>query len=154
MKRIFALLLVLMLVMPTGAEASRVTKEMRDKFLEAAKSGGDLAITDDSNGQWKNRSGNKLDFRIRLTNTSKKKTVKAFELYFYIVDVFGDRLMDGYYYDTTTKKIKPEQSAYCDYIRLPYRNEISRVYCGIKRIVYTDDTIVTYDTVNFRYWDI
>ena len=153
MKRIFALLLVMMLVLPMGAEGAFQNKVLREHY-EKMQSGGDLAITDDSNGQWKNRSGNKLDFRIRLTNTSKKKTVKAFELYFYIVDVFGDRLMDGYYYDTTTKKINPEKSAYCDYIRLPYRNEISRVYCGIKRIVYTDDTIVTYDTVNFRYWDI
>ena len=112
-----------------------------------------LTMPQGARGEWRNISGNKLKFRVKVTNVSKTKTVKAFELYMYAVDIWGDRIYgeDTYYYDTTTKKIKPGESAFCDYFILPNRSEISRIYVGVKKAVFTDGTMrenltVHYDT--------
>lgn len=116
-----------------------------------------LTMPQGARGEWKKISGNKLKFRVKVTNVSKTKTVKAFELYVYAVDIWGDRINgeNTYYYDTTTKKIKPGESAFCDYFILPNRSEINRIYVGVKKAVFTDGTMRENLTVQYNTsWNI
>ena len=52
--------------------------------------------------------------RVKVTNTAKRKTIKAFEMYMYAVDVWGDPIYgeDMVYYGTTEKTVSPGQTVY------------------------------------------
>lgn len=115
-----------------------------------------LTFQTNARGEWEEYSGDNLGMRVKVTNISKYTTVKAFEIYMYATDVWGDRLYGdtGYYYLTTTKRVGPGESAFSDYMKLPYRSRISTVYAGIKRVICTDGTILENDTVDYWSWPI
>lgn len=104
--------------------------------------------------EWKS-DGNKLRVRARMENLTSDMTVKAFELYMYAVDVWGDPIYgDTYYYATTKRTIKPGERAYSDYMTLPDRKKIDRVYIGIHRVAFTDGTTLTVDDPEYYNWTI
>ena len=109
-----------------------------------------------SMGEWKKVSGNKMKFRIEVQNISKSKTIKAFELYCYPVDVYGDNLLgdDWHYYATTTKRVQPGKSVKSDYFTLDDRSRIDRIYCGVKQVVYADGSTARNDEVDYANWTI
>lgn len=114
-----------------------------------------LIFLDDARGQWKNASGDKLSFRAKVTNTSRTHTVRAFEFYMYAIDVWGDKIYgDTIYYGTTTRTVKPGQSAFSDYFVLPNRSKISKVWCGVKKVIFSDGTVRENNTVDYGYWTI
>lgn len=114
-----------------------------------------LVFPDGSRGQWQNAKGDKLSFRAKATNTSRSRTVKAFELYMYATDVWGDKIYGtSIYYGTTSKTIKPGQAAFSDYFLLPNRSKISRVWCGVKKVIFSDGTVRENSTVDYSYWTI
>ena len=107
-------------------------------------------------GQWYEGSNNTLKFHCKVYNHSWR-TVKAFELYYYAKDVWGDKLYGStIYYETTNREIKPDGNGWSEYVWLPRRKDIDRVYVGIKRVVYTDGTVevVDDDDIDYRYWTI
>lgn len=113
-----------------------------------------LIFQAEARGEWRN-ARDQLSFRAKVTNTSRSHTVRAFELYMYATDVWGERIYsDSIYYGTTTKTIKPGQSAFSDYFLLPDRNHISTVWCGIKKVIFSDGTIRENDTVDYASWTI
>lgn len=107
-------------------------------------------------GQWEKTSNNRMKFRCKVYNHHSSKTIKAFELYIYATNVWGERLYGetSVYYGTTTREIKPGGNAYSDYLVIPQRNSIDQVYVGVKRVVYTDGTQETTEDVDYRYWTI
>lgn len=114
-----------------------------------------LIFLDDARGQWKNASGDKLSFRAKVTNTSRTHTVRAFEFYMYATDVWGDKIYsDSIYYGTTTRTVKPGQSAFSDYFLLPNRGKISKVWCGVKKVIFSDGTVRENSTVDYGCWTI
>lgn len=115
-----------------------------------------LVIESNARGEWNKVSGDKLNMRVKVTNTSRVNTVKAFELYMYAEDVWGERIYGDttIYYATTTKKVAPGKSVFSDYMTLPDRSRISTVYVGIKKIIFTDGTIRENDSMNYSYWNI
>lgn len=114
-----------------------------------------LVFLDDARGQWRNGKSGQLGFRAKVTNTSRTHTVRAFEFYLYATDVWGDKIYgDTIYYGTTTKTIKPGQSAFSEYFLLPNRTQISQVWCGVKKVVFSDGTVRENDTVDYSYWTI
>ncbi len=139
-------------------DGSKVTIDMRDKMKDRLENDVDfaLAITSDSEGQWKKRSGDQISFRISVKNVSWSKTVRGFELYMYATDVWGDRIYGDttVYYDTTSKTVKPGKSVYSDYITMPDCSQIDRIYVGIHKIVYTDGTIKTASPIDYWWWQI
>ncbi len=114
-----------------------------------------LVFLDDARGQWRNGKNGQLGFRAKVTNTSRTHTVRAFEFYLYATDVWGDKIYgDTIYYGTTTKTIKPGQSAFSEYFLLPNRTQISQVWCGVKKVIFSDGTVRENDTVDYSYWTI
>ena len=114
-----------------------------------------LLFPDGARGQWQNAKGDKLSFRAKVTNTSRSRTVKAFEFYMYATDVWGDKIYGtSIYYGTTSKTIKPGQAAFSDYFLLPNRSKISRVWCGVKKVIFSDGTVRENSTVDYSYWTI
>ena len=114
-----------------------------------------LIFLDNARGQWQNSSGDKLSFRAKVTNTSRTHTVRAFEFYMYATDVWGDKIYgDSIYYGTTSKAVKPGQSVFSDYFLLPNRSRISKVWCGVKKVIFSDGTIRENSTVDYGCWTV
>ena len=105
--------------------------------------------------EWRNVKNDRLGFHAKVTNTSRTHTVKAFEMYTYATDVWGDRIYgEDIYRGTTSKTIKPGKSVYSDYFLLPNRSRIAKVWCGIKKVIFDDGTIRENDTVDYTSWTI
>ena len=103
--------------------------------------------------QWQSLDNNRLKVRVKVTNESSTKTVKAFELYVYAEDVWGERLYGDttVYTGTTEKKIKPGETVYSDYIVIPDRRSISTICCRISRIAFTDGIVREYSSSEKEY---
>ncbi len=105
--------------------------------------------------EWRKAKNDQLGFHAKVTNTSRSHTVRAFELYMYATDVWGDRIYgDKLYYGTTSKTVKPGASVYSDYFLLPNRSQIATVWCGIKKVIFSDGTIRENDTVSYTSWTV
>ena len=142
---------------PTETATSEVQKKL---FSESAKAYSEpymsLVIKDGSYGQWNYLDNNKLSIRVEVTNVSRTKTVKAFEMYMYAVDVWGDRIYGSttVYYATTNKSVGPGVTTYCDYMTIPDRNKIDKVYAKINKIIYIDGTVRENSSGEYSYWTI
>jgi len=114
-----------------------------------------LVFQEGARGEWQNAKSNQLSFRAKVTNTSRTRTVKAFEFYMYATDVWGDKIYgSSIYYGTSSKTIKPGQSAFSDYFLLPNRSQISKVWCGVKKVIFSDGTVRENSTVDYDSWTI
>ena len=113
-----------------------------------------LDIPDGARGEWKYLSGNRLNMRVKLTNTSRK-VVKAYEVYMYATDVWGKKIYGNtVYYATTRRKIQPGKSAFTNYMTLPDRSNIGQVWVGVNKVLYEDGSVWQASKVDYRYWDI
>ena len=73
----------------------------------------------------------------------------------YATDVWGDKIYgDKLYYGTSSKTVKPGASVYSDYFLLPNRSQIATVWCGIKKVIFSDGTIRENDTVDYTSWTV
>ena len=162
-KKLAFLLALMMLVMIPLSYGQAVTvkgfEEKVKKVLEEELSKQKLQFVDGARGSWQTLSGDKMKARFTVTNPSAAtKTVKAFELYLYATDVWGERIYGEktIYYWTTKKNVAPGKSVYSDYCTIPDRSEVDKLYVGVKRCVYTDGTVVEYDDWDVEYssWTI
>lgn len=142
-----ALLLTLMLLLAAQASAALDIEKLRTS-IEENPVNLELGYM-----QWQSLDNNRLKVRVKVTNESSNKTVKAFELYVYAEDVWGERLYGDtvVYTGTTEKKIKPGETVYSDYIIIPERRSISTIYCRISRIAYIDGTVREYSSDEKEY---
>ena len=93
--------------------------------------------------QWQTADNDKLKVRFKVTNESETRTVKAFELYVYATDVWDEPLYgdDIVYYETTEKNVEPGETVYSNYIVIPQRKKISKIYGAVHRVLYSDGRI-------------
>ncbi|MBQ9007785.1 MAG: hypothetical protein IJ088_00425 [Clostridia bacterium] len=104
---------------------------------------------------WEKKPGDLLNIRFEIL--AKTRQVKSFELVLYAVDDWGDRLFGGRTYSlVTNRQIARSVTAYSDYFQLPDRSKIKTIYCGIKRVTFTEgpDEEVSDDDIEFYSWDI
>jgi peptidoglycan hydrolase-like protein with peptidoglycan-binding domain len=117
-----------------------------------------LYFEDSAYAEWYDLSGDEIQIHFQVTNKAKHKTVKAFELYAYATDVWGNRVYGSttVYYWTTTKNVKPGATVYSDYVTLPDGSEINLIYCGISRIIYADGSVEALedDEIDYFSWSI
>ena len=112
-----------------------------------------LEFLDGARGEWRNASNRSLGFRAKATNTSRSRTIKAFEMTIYCTDVWGDKIYGStVYVGTTTKRIKPGESAFSEYFVLPQRDRISTIWAGISKVIFTDGTIRENYNISFTSW--
>ena len=155
---VLALSLVL-LVLCAAPACAKTYAELRNTYIDSNhRDGVKVWEATDNMGyaRWDKASGNRLNFRPKVYNHSRNLTMHAVELYFYATDVWGDPIYgeDQYYTHTSKLTLKPGEKAYTDWVALPNRSEIDRVYCGIKRLSYSDGTVVEFDDdeIEFCYW--
>ena len=120
-----------------------------------------VIIPENSHGEWNydNSYPQYLNMRLEVLNTSRTKTVTDFELIFYAVDVWGSKIYgeSTVYTYTTHRTVAPGATVKSDYISLPDRSRISRVYVAVRKVRFSDGTICRYDYVpdsDFAFWDI
>lgn len=167
-RRWIAFVLSLVLLMLFAAPACALSKQEQAVLDTALKKLNEATYRDgvkmweasDRMGyaRWEKASNDKLNFRPKVYSHSTSLTLKAVELYYYATDVWGDPVYgtDHYYKHTSKLTLKPGEKAYTDWVLLPERREIDRVYCGIKRLSYSDGTVVEFedDEIEFAYWTI
>ena len=161
-RRWCVLVLSMVLLMLCAAPACALTyAELRNTYIGSEyRYGVKIWEATDNMGyaRWEKISGNKLNFRPKVYNHSSGLTMRDVELYYYATDVWGDPVYETNRYYTHTSKLtlKPGEKAYTDWVELPDRSEIDRVYCGIKRLSYSDGTVVEFedDEIDFCYWVI
>lgn len=139
---------------PLGLRLQPSSEEIR-KLL--AKDAG-LVIEDGARGTWSKLNGNKMKARFTVTNHSDCETIRAFELYAYAENVWGERIYGDttVYYWTTKKNVAPGKSVYSDYVTIPDRSEVDKLHVGIKRYVFEDGIVVEHDDadVDYSQWTI
>lgn len=106
--------------------------------------------------EWKDVGNDKFKLRVQVRNNSNLESIKAFELYLYATDVYGERIYgdDKVYYETTKKTVGPREVAYSDYFTVPGRSAADKVYIGVNRYVYSDGTVVEASEVDYWSWDL
>ena len=145
-----------------GLPSSEIaTPEMQQKlFNRGAKACEEpyvpLIIQDGAYGQWNKRGGDKIQVRVEVTNVSRTKTIKAFEMYVYAEDVYGCPIYgdDTVYCDTTAKRVGPGETTYCDYITMPDCSDVCTLYAGVKKVVFTDGTVHENASVSYADWTV
>ena len=113
-----------------------------------------LQIFEGSKLEYNKLKGDKFKFRVQVENASSLRTVRAFELRAYITNVWEEPVYgDGYYYYETTRcTIAPNGIAYSDYLIIPNRSDIYKVWVGISRVEYNDGTYAEADEIDYWYW--
>lgn len=112
-----------------------------------------LSIQDGAYAEWIYLQGDALKIHFQVTNIGKQKKVKAFELYVYAKDIWGNEIYgeDMVYYATTTKEVKPGETVYSDYLVIPNRSQIDKIFCAIHQVAYTDGSIYTVPAGKIEY---
>ena len=104
--------------------------------------------------QTKNLNGNKMQVRVQLHNTSSQRTIVAYELYAYTLDVWGNRLIpdDKVYILSAEDTIKPGEKCYSEYITVDYADKVNSIYIAINKVKYSDGTIKTVTFPQYSGW--
>lgn len=120
------------------------------------RTGTTLYIKDGAYATWEYISGDMLSVKFQVTNREYGRTVKAFELYVYAKDIWGNCIYgeDIVYYGTTKKEVRAGETVYSDSFVIPDRSSISEVVCGIHKVLYSDDKSVTVNDVDYCTWTI
>ena len=118
-----------------------------------------LVIPKDAMADWMPGEGHSLQFCCQVKNKSKDKTVTSFELYVYAEDSLGQRISDGVMtYKVTTKlTLEPGDTDYSDYVSLPYRNDICKVYTAVRKVNFSDGSKAVIDKpvrADYTMWEI
>lgn len=115
-----------------------------------------LEIFSGASINWKAIDNDQLKIRVQVRNASRYREVKAFEIYMYATDVWGERIYgeNWIYYETTNKKVAPGETVYSTYFVVPDFSRIDQVHFGIHRIAYSDGSTVEADSIDYWYWSL
>lgn len=104
-----------------------------------------------SRGKWDPlKKVNTFFFQAEVTNTSRTRTIKGFELNCYTTNVWGDRLDGGVVYTMSNKKtVEPGGTAWSNSFNLGNWYSVDTVWVGISRIIFDDGEIRDIDDVSY-----
>ena len=140
-----------------SADTTFMTKSAQALFIVEPEDGVTLFFEDENAyASWDYVAYDKLSIKFQVSNSFLGKTIKYFELWVYPVDAQGQRLCNDnkVYYCITTATIEAGGQIYSNKINLPNGTAISKVYCGIHKVIYTDGTSATVDKVEYFCWKI
>lgn len=87
--------------------------------------------------QWRERGGDRLEFRTQVTNVNPDDDYATIEMAYYCEDRYGNRVFpaEGYYWCTqTTMKMPYGERKYTAYTTLENRSSIANVYVAVKTV--------------------
>lgn len=94
------------------------------------------------------KSVNTFFFKAQVTNTSKSRTIRGFEMNVYTTDVWGEKLGSGVTYSQTMGiMVGPGETVWSNAFNLGSWYSTDTVWVGISRIVFDDGEIRDIDDV-------
>lgn len=116
----------------------------------------ELGFFEGARAEWEDVGNDMFKLRVQVRNNSNIESIKAFELYMYATDVYGERIYgeDQVYFETTKTTVGPRDVVYSDDFIVPGRRAADRVYIGVNRIVYSDGTVVEASEIDYWYWTL
>ncbi len=98
-------------------------------------------------------SVNTFFFKVEVTNHSKNRTIKGYELSLYYTDVWGKWLDGGVTYtQTMTQPVAPGQTIYSANFNLGNWYSVDTVWVGVSKIVFDDGEIREADPDDIVYY--
>ena len=96
-----------------------------------------LIIPITKSAQWYLSAENEIGFRVTVKNISDKRTITAYEVAIYAMDMQGRRVHEtpGL---VMSGKIGPGETAWTSYVTMTDPDEIREVYVALKRVRYAD----------------
>ena len=94
--------------------------------------------------QWRNMDSDGASYRVKITNTSKTRTIKGIALQYYVTDVWGTRPWGSTIYRefTNTETIKPGQTKYSQWWYMgPSWYNIDMIHFRVARVAFDDGTV-------------
>lgn len=86
---------------------------------------------------------NTFFFRIEVTNKSRTRTIKGYELSAYTTNLWGERIADDPVYTiTVTQRVGPGETVYSNSsFNLGYYASVNTVWVAVSKIVFTDGEV-------------
>ena len=85
-----------------------------------------------------------FSWRTQVVNNSKSRTIKGFEIEYYITDVWGKRLLGSMITRkyTVTMTVKPGQTVYTPWAAMGfYISNVDKLYLAITKIAFADGEV-------------
>lgn len=104
--------------------------------------------------QWDDITGEGASYRVKLTNTSKTRTIKGIDLHYYVTDVWGNRLWGSTIHReaTFTMTIKPGQTKYSTWFYMsPSWYSIDMIHFRVARVAFDDGTVHENDSDDYNW---
>lgn len=143
MKRLFALLMVCILMLSTVSTAL------------AASSIALVKPTDTCYGTWKRVSTKRYSFQFEVKNTSSYKTVRSYDVVYYTTDGYG---VQNCALTTVTidQRIKPYERIYTNEFFLENAADVCKVYTAVTGVRYTNGSseYLDKDAYSYTSWTI
>ena len=104
--------------------------------------------------EWRNITGEGGSYRFKIQNTSKTRTIKGIAVRYYPTDVWGNKLWDYSYRETTFNvTIKPGKSGWTQWLYMtPSWYTIENIHIGIAKVAFSDGTIHENDNVTYDWY--
>lgn len=118
-----------------------------------------MAVNSYGEWKWEDDRSDYLSIHMEVTNFSRTRSVSAFEIQVYAEDVWGKRIYGEktVYTHTTIKNVKPGETVYSDYITIPNRSRIFKVYAAVTKARLSDGTICEHASIpqeSYVNWEI
>lgn len=114
----------------------------------------DLMTLTLNKAKWSLHASDELGVSFEIRNKEYGIAVESAELYIYAEDALGNKLFGGEVYKVTTGEIGPGACVCSEYLYLPGRSSIAKVYCGIHTVKYADPRMpVRTCDVDYLVWD-
>lgn len=131
--------------------ADSVTQDMVFSGLANPRPEPEIPLQIGPSFKWEDVSAvNTFFFNVQVTNTSRSRTIRGYELSLYTTDVWDKRVADTpIYTQTFTQTVRPGETVYCSSFNLGYRASVYTVWVGISRIVFDDGEVRNVDDIEY-----
>lgn len=115
-----------------------------------------LEIPDDGLAETRYGTGNTLCFRLQVENTSRTRTITAYELQVCPIDGDGQRMfvLGGSYTLSGESDLKPGKTAFTPYVIMNDGDRIAGVNVAVYQVTYADGTVETVAEPECVYWSV
>ena len=137
--------------LPATQTASPEMQEVLFSAYARAYSEPAMPITLGPEAEWRGGFGEqRLLFRIQVTNNSRSRSIRGYELRIYTTDVWGNKNTTDTLNYTVVKNVGPGKTVYSDWLELPYDVSASIAWVALVRVSFSDGEVRYGDSTDFQ----